>query len=492
MSLDNIPIELKHFICGYCDIPTIKALRLTCRELNHAAKDHLFSTLVIYMTKKSMNLAIRIASSPEFAKTVRSLLIQFDAPDSLLDFRGWLEALEIATEIQPLSADLLDLYREREGLLRLAKRQNDPFLQHLYRTRVALIELEYSQRNESESQDIPLDANLKEGYKYYQTLVQDYEEMLRGPLMQDTLFEIFKNCPRLTTVEVTSENQIRQTTTKNHAPFERGMLLPHGDPDTLEQGVVVFRKLLRAAALVGFSPKVLRLGSVSQNVLCEERIVKDFYLLLKNIEVFRWDFASAYTDGPDIEGEITEVAEILQEGHFTRLLESAEQLRALHLSLPYFEEVPFGGPSFSMIVRSTTWPLLKRFSIRNVEMGPNDLADFLLRHSQTLESVLLEKINFDCDRWASCFAAFAGKLPQLKIFELRAEMWKKASGALFYWFGEISPSQGTDYGREISRYIVTEGVDFPQPFPDPGMAFDLRHDEALRREDALFYESEYV
>lgn len=305
------------------------------------------------------------------------------------------------------------------------------------------------------------EAELRERYEYYTRLVEDQEQLAEGEhsTMRECYAAFFRGCPNLETVEVTMAHCLRLTTTRKNAIFQRGLVIPHGDPASDAQGLAAVTGLIQAAYDADFSPKVLRMASVSHYLTTEEDLVEEAAAFVKNVEVLHWQLATPFlNDDLEIDpDEYENIIEDLEGGNLAAFLADAPNLRSLDLEMPC-NESGWSCPHLPTIVGNNLWPNLTSFVISRIETSPDDLSNFILRHGQ-LQLLHLAQVTLTSGDWPSCFSMFAGQLPEIKDVELRGRFEDPES--LYYWFGHLESQRGNKFERKVAHYIIEGGSTCP-------------------------------
>ena len=473
MSFFALPVELIDHICSYCDLSQIKNLRNTCKCIQEVADGHMFDEILAYMTQDSMNDAKAVANHPVFRKRPRVLWVQGEMLEQL-SYRKWRKQVDRGIEwkawpgyAKPDHVNELD-YRLRETQAiadRISRRA--PHSSSLREAMTAASSL-FPGSDWTELQ-------LHVRFGIYCTLINESLKMLCAnngepeSLMCRSLGDVFEKCTALEEVHFTMAHAIRVSTTKHNMTFHSGLVLPHGDPETYNNGTFGVRELVCAAHRSRYSPKVLRLGSVSHNI-CMQDIEDELESFLRNVEVLEWVLATPYLDenlNVD-EDELIEISSQFDAGMFiTGFINFAPRLRCIELEMP-FGMPDSAFPDLAGVVGELTFANLETFSISAITASNHDLVDFLLRHSATLKEVQLGEVTINGSSWPECLAAVAGKLQHLKSFELRGRFATEEQ-EMWYWFGHLDKGKGRGnrYGYRLSKYVISGGGPCPQPPESP-------------------------
>lgn len=194
------------------------------------------------------------------------------------------------------------------------------------------------------------------------------------------------------------------------------------------------------------------MASVTHYLTTDEDLVEEAAAFLRNVEVLHWQLATPFLNDelevdPD---EYEAIIEDLEGGNLATFLSDAPNLRLLELGMPC-QEVGWSCPRLPTLVGDNFWPHLSSFIVTRVETSPEDLTSFLLLHDK-LQFLQLGQARLTSGDWPSCFAMFAGKLPELQQVELRGRFENPDS--LFYWFGHLESLRGNNFERKIAQYVI--------------------------------------
>ncbi|CZT24434.1 uncharacterized protein RCC_10159 [Ramularia collo-cygni] len=465
MSLEALPVELLDLICTFCSLPSIKSLRLTSRTLRNVANDHLLRPEVVaYFHRQSCENVRAIAGHPQIARAVRALCLQADRLEDYPTYEEWNERRERQGDLERYRRDFV--LEGLENLVPLSSEQwADETIREARNNEISRLLAESERANaraDAERPAIPA-AELRECYEYYCRLVEDQDILAEGEpsTMRECYAAFFRGCPNLVTVEVTMAHCLRLTTTRKNAIFQKGLVIPHGDPSSDAQGLDAVTGLIQAAYDADFSPMELRLASVTHYLTTEEDLVEEAAAFLRNVEVLSWQLATPFlNDDLDVDpDEYEAIIEDLEGGNLATFLADAPHLRFLELEMPC-NESGWSCPRLPTIVGANLWPNLTSFIISKIEANPDDLSDFLLRHDK-LQLLQLAQVRLMSGDWRSCFSMFAGKLLDLGVVELRGR-FENPDDSLFYWFGHLESQRGNNYERKIAKYILEGGTACPE------------------------------
>lgn len=460
MSLDSLPDELTGLICGFCDPPEVKALRLTCQSLLKVANEYLLSEVVVFLNRESLEACDGITAHPLFSKTVRSLWLQGDRPKTgpFDEFKAEQRQRARMSHFDEVTSVF---YPQNQMSDREVEEQR------------AQINAELDEIEARHNLQTPpmSDEQLRYHYEHACRLSDEAEALLHDNSLFFSLKRVLESCRQIETVYLTLSHEIRVSTAKHNKAFQKGLMHPFGDGDDYEPGVHFMRNLVLAAHQVSFKPKSLLLGDVSHYVFMreDEAFFSKLTGFFQDLEMLCWKFAVPCMD-EDYTLDPIEMDSILldfeESDRMSDLLKVASGLQYLQLNLPYHDDGEAAVPLPS-VVSDTKWEQLKDLRLSGFETTLPELRDFLLRHADTLSTVLLGDVFLHQGEWPVCFASFAGKLPKLDQFHLRGNFNHSGHDdeGRFYFFGFPDKAKGNKYSRVICRYIKAGGEEFP-PRPE--------------------------
>lgn len=396
-----------------------------------------------------------IAGHPQIARAVRALCFQADKLVHYPSYDEWNARRGELVDTDPFRHDYV-----LEGignLVPLTEEQwNDDTIRDARHSEIEKLVTEAMSPDTHKS--AVSEAELRECYEYYTQRVEDQDRLVEGEhsIMRECYAALFRGCPNLVTVEVTMAHGLRLMTTGIEEFFQKGLVIPHhGDPSIDVPGLDAVTGLIQAAYDADFSPMELRLASVTHYLTTEEDLVEEAAAFLRNVEVLQWQLATPFlNDGLEVDpDEYEAIIEDLEGGNLATFLADAPNLRLLELEMPCHES-EWSSPRLPAVVGDNFWPHLSSFIISKIETSPGDLSAILFRHNK-LQFLQLSQVRLTSGDWPSCFATFAGKLPNLADVELRGRF--EDPDALFYWFGHLESFRGNKFEREIAQYLINGG-----------------------------------
>ncbi|SMR61260.1 unnamed protein product [Zymoseptoria tritici ST99CH_3D1] len=471
--MENLPDELLGMICGHCNKPELKSLRLVSRTTLKAANEYLFPEIVVFMNRESLESCKGISAHPVLSRTARNLWIQADRPRRTT-FSDWeaerkrdfvhMESIKTAT----------DVVYAPQSVIKKGDRQADMLAIVQELSLQAKANLEVATRSKEQSESL---------YAKVLRITSEAEEIFYDHSLSTCFRNIFTRCPNVDSVEITLANSIRRGTIKENEAFKRSGARAFGDMDPDTSGVDALTQLVSAALAVDFRPRVLKLGDVSHYAFMRRALSDQLKILFTDLEELTWKFTIPYIhdDEIDPEGFDEMVQDFERSGKFVSLLEGAPELRKLDLELPFShhaEELIM----LAWVVGDVTWPLLAHVRLFNFDTTAADLSGFLLRHKDTLTSVCIGEVHLldpaageeSQDRWSDCFLSFAGKLPKVQEFDLRGKF--SADWTKFYDFGDLELNANNTYGRAVSEFLIAGGNQLPE-FPEREESDDWLDDD---------------
>lgn len=408
-----------------------------------------------------------IAGHAQIARAVRALCLQADHLEDIPTFDEWNARRQEQAEVDQFRRDYV-----LEGIEKLvpltAEQWGDETIREARNNDITRLLTESERTNSYSVADRPdlTEAELRMAYRLYTLRVEDQALLAEGEnsLMRQCYAAFFRGCPNLVAVEVTMAHCLRLTTTRKNAIFQKGLVIPHGDPSP-DQGLDAMIGLIQAAYDADFSPTELRMGSVTHYLTTDEDLVEEAAAFLRNVEVLHWQLATPFLNDelevdPD---EYESIMEDLEGGNLVTFLSDAHNLRVLEIEMPCSEN-RWSSPRLPTIVGDNFWPALTSLTLSKFETSPEELSGFLLRHDK-LQVVQLTQVRLTTGCWPACFSMFAGKLPDLEEVELRGHF--DSPSGIFYWFGHPESYRGNKFERKISQYIIEGGSACPVAPDEP-------------------------
>ncbi|KJX96330.1 hypothetical protein TI39_contig671g00004 [Zymoseptoria brevis] len=445
-SLDDLPNELLGGICGYCDKPGIKALRLACRTTNHVATEYLFPEVVVFMNRDSLEACRGVAAHPIFSKTARNLWIQADRPRKTT-LEEWDEGQKLITEL-----DLRRLVLDRiDQELVVGSREHTAAKKAMFE-KVC---------NQFHIENPPLSKEQRRSrHAHAVRLATDAGQMMRDQSLFACFREVLMKCDQIDSVDLTTCHNLRTATTEHNKSFAQGLLRPVGDLNEQESGVDAMTQLMLAASSVGFKPKKINLGNLSHRILINQEEFSDqLQELFTNVEHLVWTVYDHAKLGSYAYAYVDIASDLFETKALVSLMELTTKLQHLCLYLP--DHTNGDNVTLQDIVGGTTWRYLTHLDIANFEAKPDDLTDLLIRHRDTLTHVELGTVCLKTGTWPECFESFAGKLPKIQQFEVRSRFSDDTIGESFLWFGWPDEKHNNARGEEVRKFIVTGGKECP-------------------------------
>lgn len=460
MSFTELPAELIDMICSNCSVLQIKALRLTCQSLRNVADDYLFPEIMTLMTKDSMEAARRVAEHPKFCKQPTTLWVQGDRGEPL-DFEDWKAKVARQIEFQAFSAEANGKHFEELGRISMKEDREFELDPDHQGRREALMELI---QTTADAQPRPSysETQLQEHFDHYSNLVREGTQIVTDGTIRRCMQTVFKKCTNISALYFTMANAIIPHIHKENETFQKGLITPFGDKDLYQDGIETMVAIIIAAADARFSPRSLRLGSVTYHLVSHPEIYEALPPFLGGVEDLQWMLATPWLDGGD-EVSMRELGKIVtgfRQGHFLRFMQSTTSLRSLEIEMPCAKDPGEPRADLADVVGSISWPHLRKFSITTISAECTELVDFILRHADTLEYLELNEISLDGE-WHECFSGFAGRLPRLEHVQLRGAF--EEDDDFFCYFGGIYSSRGNKYSQKVAQYILEGGGEFPEP-----------------------------
>ena len=413
MALLELPPELLHRLCLHLDANCLRATRASCRLLATIGAEYLVPELTVYHVRESLCGAIELIRNAAIAKGIRSLCYQGDRLPEFTSFKDWNKERQSTATYEEIrnAHPSREQFRELSGTTR-----GERLLDRCFTKGNAIRRGQYSKRA------------LWEAYGRYRSLLRD------GPKPDEIrtwLGEIFLNCPRLDSVELTMQNELRVTTTHRVKAFQDAMIHPWGDPSKWTCASLQMQALLQGADLCRKSLRCLTVAPISIEFFTSGGWTPGAYgEVLSKVEHVQIRLNQDFFDDYD-EFIPAKFAKFQSEARSRRLAQFFAQLHELrHLDLlaPYVESEA-ARLHLQDALGDTHWPFLRSLSLASIECTEVDLAKLLSRHQNSLHEVAMSDMLLTQGTWHESFSAFAaGSLRFLRRFALRGDFTSRAKG----------------------------------------------------------------
>ncbi|KAK4548225.1 hypothetical protein LTR36_010095 [Oleoguttula mirabilis] len=452
MSLLELPPELLHRICGYCEVAGIKSVRCTSNLLAAIGAEYLLSEVEVFFVRESLDRMMQIAHSPGVAKGLRTLCFQADRLPILAcrsDWEGKRDRSDFERETiaaTPTSVEIRTLKSTPRGERLLNRRL------------VKAVETE---------RKLDVKGRISAAYHLYETLLRDESRLETDGTARESLRTLFKASPRLDSIIFTVANELRHTTTTNVDSFNATLTHPFGDRDNQTWCIHQLQATLCAAYDANLDLASLAVATISYRFFDLPPDVADqVYRVASRLRNLRIDFNWCYDNDTD-EMDDTELTGLLRDVKDQRLVHffaSASQLHRLKIGGPYADRGALKLPLIDT-VGDTIWPRLRTLHLEHFECTQEDLAHLMSRHARTLECVQLGEMTMKEGNWNDFFESIAGKLPVLRKVLLEGQFLCLTGSGVEFDFGDVVNGDIDPFTGLMQDYVVDGGT-----MPDPTTA----------------------
>lgn len=414
MALLDLPPEILHLVCTHCDAGGVQSLRLTCRDVQSIADEHLLETVYGCFERGSLQRITEISrSSAKILKGVTSLVLEAGRLPEIT-FTQWRQKAEAKNE-----ETLMYVNRHLNCWDPSSRWYRDSWWSTAWQqsTKESLLCFRAClERVRSEDAD-SVAACMYDHYKQYRRLCQDQKLMERQSLVSSCVADLFRACPRLTAIHLIDETYIQydlgvdyEVALCNHT-LQSGILLPQADA---KLAAYVFREVMQAAGSTGKSLKKLAMGDVPLTVLREQgELTVNLDTMMIELEQLEWKLCG---EDMDINMELfpEQVLHVAQQGCLVSMLSNCDKLRSMTISLPWTSREPEVLLDLKYVVGKGYWSMLEHLDLMEMKTAAGDLLGFLLLHKATLRSLILKDILLTDGTWVECFERLAGQLRHLQ------------------------------------------------------------------------------
>ncbi|KAK5117877.1 hypothetical protein LTR85_008651 [Meristemomyces frigidus] len=431
MSLLQLPPELLHRICGYCELAEIKSARRASTLLAAIGAEYLLSEVEVFFVRESFEKLTRIARSSGVAKGVRALCFQADRLQAFGSRTEWdrkrdrLEVERDAFRAAPTRAEVQALRTTPRGERLLSR---------------------WATKAEEAPTKSDMKGLLSAAYEQYTILRQDESRMETDATARESLRTLFKAAPRLDSIVFTVANELRHTTTTNIESFKKTLTHPFGDRDNQTWCIHQLEATLCAAYEAHLELKSLVIATISYRFFgLQAGAAEQIYQVVSKLVDLQVNFNWCYDNDTD-EMDYAELSGLLRDvkdARLVRFFSSAGQLHRLKIGGPYSDH---GISKLPLIdtVGDTVWPELHTLHLKHFECTQEHLSHLISRHARTLESLHLNEMVISDGNWNDFLESIAGKFPELKEVSLRGE------------FGCLPRHHGVEYDFD---FYDMEGID---------------------------------
>lgn len=499
MGLSELPAELLHKICMFCEAPDRLKLRRVCHLMRDVVDEHFMKRVVSYVGRRVEGIGH--VSRPSHASssacitltTFRHFVRQdFDMIEHLtlnpLIARGVESLYFHADTPQVLGFDEWD--KERRDQIQEIRMYGDRDVPCEYQCEHRECRLLY--RNYDRETNRQLNGHsmleLKAMHERYRELVLDGASMMEESRQEECFQTLFKRCPRLDSVAISMRDDLLESSWQAVKEFREVMLAPLGDHHTSRIGYRPLQELLLALYETGKILKRLDVKTVSHQFFEPSTCTPLYHEAISGIRYLHIGITGAALqmdkaddddedhddsefDGMDDEAiwallearhearredphqAHTRVVRSFEHGGLAAFLAAAKTLAALSIDLPRESAFLPEAVALEHVVGNTHWPHLTKVTLQNFRCRDVELTDFLQRHADTIQNLSLCYVTFTEGSTQSCFEPVAGKLPQLRRVKFRARF--KAHGFSSAQEGDLYLSGG------YSEYPLSKRADAP-------------------------------
>lgn len=397
--LDHLPNEILHMVFeqlthGYQQ-RDIARLRLVCKRFADIGNYYLLSEAHLFMKSSQFEQLSQISQHPTIRKKVDTIFYEADILEDCGSMQDWKKNICIPGWMQDLSPE--HLYpppstaseRERRAYKRdLNKTMYGPKFTHS-------------------------DTLLRRAYDAYTEHLEDQESIRAQNYNVEMLKDAMSKMPNLKTIEMSTECSLNNgRSTRMDQAFKDGLRSPYGDRQSDEGcGVGPLRSLLLAADAADLKLETLSAGNVNWRFFVESekqniQVLPKMQRALRSLRTLRLYIStrSEYDDDAYLDDlshvMVPECAEYLhQTSHLRDFITATPDLERLDFNFDCND--PYSPATLCDSIGTFKWHSLRVVAFSFISAGEDCLAQFYVRHANTLRKIRLDNILLSTGSWPS-------------------------------------------------------------------------------------------
>ncbi|KXX81322.1 hypothetical protein MMYC01_201909, partial [Madurella mycetomatis] len=375
--LHKLPTEILFEIIAQLEATDVRKLRLVSRTIGAIADSIALKEICFTMCKQDFAMLRKITKNPVYAAHVT--------------------CLTYVVEMLTMERQTLQMYTDAiRKISRSDEELHKEFPQRFGRPRGRMTKPE-----------------ILDHYNRYLRFYEDQDEILTNEFDYEVLKEVIAKLPNLKDVVVSDCNELRiinKPHIKSHWDLHTGMF------DDGKASTRHLRAILKGVEESKTRLRSIRAAPIYLDILYETQFglhsmasgllenLTTFQLMLHAVVEAERDGGWLGEDPVDITNQIAQCRTLVHKGALRRILERMPNL--VTLDIQFYEghcqiKGTFPSPAAlrDVIPLDRVWPRLKTFSISGVETERQEIASFLIRHKQSLESFDLCYIRLTSTSW---------------------------------------------------------------------------------------------
>lgn len=377
-ALERLPTEILYHIISELTVTDARTLRLVNRSIGAVANSVAFKELCFTMRKDDFDIVRAIAKNPSYATHITSLAYV---------------------------VDVLNLERQTLSMFTDAVRRQERMDAKLHRRLPELFQLPRPKMRKT---------GIQENYNRYLRLYEEQEDIIANNRDFALLEELTPKLPNLRGIVMSDVNELRIIHKTRPVPKRDITKLYTGTYNDGAASARHLRALLKGVEKAGTRLESIQASLVHRSILDETQFGLHSISpgLLEHLTTLKLVFVAVEEEedsgmrvqDQDFLPQLAECRALMQKGTLRRTLDKMPNLVDLDIGLAQFDLLPSGtfpSPAYlgDIIPLDRVWPKLKRFSISNVETERQQIAGFLVRHKNSLESFGLGFIRLTSTSW---------------------------------------------------------------------------------------------
>lgn len=447
--MKSLPVELVRQICGHLSTSDVKSVRLTCEVLASIGAEHLLPEVHLVFTVASLKRLQQISLHPLISRHVTSILYEGDRLDHYKDRAEWEAHLTddhwLARKPQhPDTASEEDMRAYRRDILLWA----------------------------SESKSSYTEEQLKEGWRTYEELYRDQENIMTGHMDHRQIRQAICRFPKLESIKMSVDGKICPPSIYLRNAHRAGLVRTFGEyaicpfqPPGVRQVKAMLLPMQMLEKKAHAKLRIFHAGFLSWYIfVTHPSTVSAMRRGLKHLT----DLKLIFTSGRGEDGvqgvEASKCEESLRTTrNLQKFVTAAPSLRRLYVAFDV-TDLWWHAVDLEYVVGNYKWRYLEEVTLGMISAKEEQLLDFLRRHKGTLKRMTLTGLVLQ--RGGSWGSALAGIRQVLK--------WEKVCvhGSLMvavdYHPVWSLPSEGPfmDLTRRVEDFLMRRSEDNPLLFPE--------------------------
>ena len=374
-SMRSLSVELVREICGNLSTSDLKSIRLTCKGLASIGAEHLLPEVYLVFTVASFERLQQISLHPIISQHVRSFIYEGDRLDHYKDRTEW--------EVHLIDDD--------DWLARKPQHPDTTSDEDMrdYRRNLLLWA--------SESKNSYTEKQLKEGWRMYEELYRDQENIMKSHMDYRIIAQAIFRFPKLESIKMSVDGKVCPPSIYLRHAHQAGLVRTFGDhaiypfaPPGVRQFISILLPLYMPEKKAHAKLRILHAGSLSWYIFATHPSTASAMRKgLKHLSDLKLNFNTGHGEDGVQGGEVSECEENLRTTrNLQKFVAAAPWLRKLYVE---FDIMGWGWQATDLeyVVGNYTWKYLEEVTFGMISAKEEQLLDFLGRHKGTLKRMTI-------------------------------------------------------------------------------------------------------